>query len=150
MLWICLFNRIKRQGKRLSGSTFKRQSMSLIVKKRSNSVRWLFQSMKPWNITTAVRDIKRKLMWREPRENMDWMSKNIVSAVCLSVLSDWPWLSVCLFDWLTVISSVCLSDSFSSCLSIDWLTFCHCVCYHPVCLSVCLPACLSVCLSRYS
>jgi len=45
--------------------------MSLIVKKRSNSVRWLFQSMKPWNITTAVRDIKRKLMWREPRENMD-------------------------------------------------------------------------------
>ncbi|KAJ7372377.1 hypothetical protein OS493_019827 [Desmophyllum pertusum] len=52
-------------------STFKRQSMCMIVKKRSNSARLHFQSTNPWDITTVVKDIRKKLRLKEPRKNMD-------------------------------------------------------------------------------
>lgn len=45
--------------------------MSMIVKKRNNSARWLFQSVKPWNITTVVEVIRKKQRLKEPRKNMD-------------------------------------------------------------------------------
>lgn len=66
-----VFYRKKKHKNRLFGSIFKRQSMSMIVKKRNNSARWLFQSVKPWNITTVVEVIRKKQRLKEPRKNMD-------------------------------------------------------------------------------